>query len=649
MADWEFLIQKEGLRAWLPLKPPTAQLKSGRYRVVARSNRVDTEVEVRLTYQSQVQRLQKWIRHTNEKGSMPVFPYIHLEPGLWEISCSGNLMSELVGDSWKHTVQLQVLPVKSEVEQEDEHPAIDLEDSGNVEALPVNWESEFDQPEVEPPDEDPTPELVEGSEAAAVPIGLSLDRRTYIAFPGESIALVGQVYLAEENDRTPESQIEQRVNTYELLISLRDPENSQTIKEISQLLSFEILPGPFEYSLDLPEECQTRVILGELQLLDPKLPDSGLSMVTQEFTIAVVVHESIETISQQRNYVGSIFPEQLALGKVKSKANSRKFQGQVKPSVNLSFFNLAKDPPQQKHHQSNFQPAPYSPIPDRLYEPDPEKSTRKSPQLPPIGNKSDSPDRPEVESKAKDANQGDLQRRKPLTLPPIKKPDRPIQYSMESEIVAEEKEGDRSLLSSLDREFLGLKFQDRFSERLKILAEDPEALEILELNPVTNFSEGEDGNESEDELLTDERFVYEEMSGDRAELVAPIQGEIELYERPPVPKPELEVPEGELVAGESITILVKLPDRLSRFYVKLWVVDPQTRTLLEPPRWLINFQPHLYQDGMETNTEFTVPFGCMEIQIQAIAVEVDTQRESHKVTVNRMVVPPNLPELRIEN
>lgn len=629
MADWEFLIQKEGLQAWLPLKPPIAQLESGRYRVVARSHRVNTEVEVRLTYQSQVQRLQKWIRHTNEKGSMPVFPFIHLEPGLWEISCSGNLMSELVGDSWKHTVQLQVLPVNSE--SEVDQPQVELQtdplDSSKVEGLPVNSESELDQP---------IPEV-------AVPIGLSLDRRTYIAFPGESIALVGQVYLLEENDRTYESQIEQTVNTYELLIRLRDPENSQIVKEIRQLLSFEILPGPFEYAFDLPEECQTRVILGELQLFDPTLPDSGSSMVTQEFTIALVVHESIETIAQQENSVGNIFPEQLALGKVKSKANSRKSQPQVKPAVNLSFFNLAKDPPQQEHRQSNFQPAPYRPIPDRLYQPDPEKSTRKSPQLPPIGNnfvRSNIPDRPQVESE-KDAKHVP-QPIKPLSLPPIKKPDRPIQYSMESEVVAEAGEGDRSVLSPLDREFLGLKFQDRFAERLKILAEDPEPLEILEPNPLTDS--GEDSHESGDELPTDERFVYKEMSGDRAELVAPTQEAIEPYEQPPVPKPELEVPEGELVAGESMTILVKLPEQLSRLYVKLWVVDLQTRTLLEPPRWLINFQPHLYQDGMETNTEFTVPFGCMEIKIQAISVEVDSQRESHKVTVNRMVVPPNLPE-----
>ncbi|MBO1349000.1 MAG: hypothetical protein EBE86_017165 [Hormoscilla sp. GUM202] len=593
--------------------------------------------------------MQKWIRHTNENGSMPVFPFIHLEPGLWEISCSGNLMSELVGDSWKHTVQLQVLPVKSEsevdqpqVELEDEHPTIDLEDSSQVEGLPVNSESDFSGRPRTVLDQ-PTPELVEAS--VPVPIGLSLDRRTYIAFPGESIALGGQVYLVEEKDRTSESQIEARVNNYELLILLRHPENSQTIKEIRQLLSFEILPGPFEYSFDLPRDGQTRVILGELQLFDVT---SGSLMVTQEFTIALVVHESIETIAQQGNSVLTIFPEQLALGKVKSKADSRKSQPQVKPAVNLS-FNLAKDPPPQEHRQSNFQPPPYSPIPDRIYEPNPEKSTRKSPQLPPIGNKSVPPDRPQVESE-KDANH-DRQPIKSLSLPPIKKPDRPIASSMESEVVAEPREGDRAVWSPLDREFLGLKFQDRFTERLKILAEDPEPLQILEPNPLTDS--GEDSHESEDlgsdELPTDEMFVYEEMSGDRSELVAPTQGAIELYERPPVPKPELQVPEGELVAGESIIILVKLPNLLSRFYVKLWVLDPQTRTLLEQPRWLTKFQPHLYQDGMETNTEFPVPFGCMEIQIEAIAVEVYTQRESHKVTVSRMVVPPNLPELRIEN
>lgn len=645
MENWEFLIQKEGVRAWFPLKPPIAQLESGRYRVVARSHRVNTEVEVRLTYQSQVQRLQKWIRHTNEKGLMPVFPYIHLQPGMWEISCSGNLMSELMGDSWKYTVQLQVLPVnsESEVDQQqvalqDEDPTTDIEDSSKVEDLPVNLKSEVDQQQAALLDEEPTDieysSKVDELGAVAVPIALSLDQQTYIALPGKSIALLGQVDLAEDNAQTASSQIEQRVNTYELVISLRDPENSQTIKEIRQLLSFSILPGPFEYSFDLPGECQTRLILGELQLFDATLPHSGSLMVTQEFTIAVGVHELIETISQQGNSAGTPFPEQLGPGKVKSKAESLKKESEVKPSVNLSFLNLAKDP--QEHHQSNFQPASYRPIPDRIYEADPEKVKRKSPQLPPLGNMSV---RPQVESKRKDVNREDMQRRKSISLPALKKPDRTIEYSRESE------DGDRSVTYPLSLELQTLKFKAHFSERLKNLAEDPELLEVLEPNPFTNSSEGEKSNE-EDELLAERKFVYEEITSEQDEFFAPTQGAIELSENPPVPKPELQVPEGELVAGESIEIVVKIPNLLSRIYVKLWVVDPQTRTILEQPRWLIDFQDRI---DRETNTNLLVPFGCIEIQIEAICVEVDTQLESHKVTVNRMVVPPNLPELRREN
>ena len=52
MEQWQFLIQKEGERAWHPLEKPSVQIKEGRYRVVARSNRTNTDVEVRVTHSS---------------------------------------------------------------------------------------------------------------------------------------------------------------------------------------------------------------------------------------------------------------------------------------------------------------------------------------------------------------------------------------------------------------------------------------------------------------------------------------------------------------------------------------------------------------------------------------------------------------------
>jgi hypothetical protein len=116
----------------------------------------------------------------------------------------------------------------------------------------------------------------------------------------------------------------------------------------------------------------------------------------------------------------------------------------------------------------------------------------------------------------------------------------------------------------------------------------------------------------------------------------------------PIPTPELDVPFEELVAGTSVQVRVKLPNLMPRIYVKLWLRDPQSRSLLDGPRWLADFIP----DGrgrLEARLALTVPYGCVDLQFEAIAVEMATQRESHKATVSRQVVPPDFPLMSIDN
>jgi hypothetical protein len=40
--------------------------------------------------------------------------------------------------------------------------------------------------------------------------------------------------------------------------------------------------------------------------------------------------------------------------------------------------------------------------------------------------------------------------------------------------------------------------------------------------------------------------------------------------------------------------------------------------------------------------------GCLEIQFEAIAIDLTTQQESHKVSIARSVVPEGLPQIPIE-
>ncbi|MDY6898272.1 MAG: hypothetical protein SWZ49_09375 [Cyanobacteriota bacterium] len=119
MEQWQFLIQKEGERSWHPFEKPSIQITEGRYRVVARSNRTNTDVEVRVTHSSPletppIRRIQKRTRRINSEGLTVVIPFTYLKSGVWELQCSGDLMSDLLGASWQYTINLTVIP--SEVE-----------------------------------------------------------------------------------------------------------------------------------------------------------------------------------------------------------------------------------------------------------------------------------------------------------------------------------------------------------------------------------------------------------------------------------------------------------------------------------------------------------------------------------------------------
>ncbi|MHC5597245.1 MAG: hypothetical protein ACYTXC_15100 [Nostoc sp.] len=114
-----------------------------------------------------------------------------------------------------------------------------------------------------------------------------------------------------------------------------------------------------------------------------------------------------------------------------------------------------------------------------------------------------------------------------------------------------------------------------------------------------------------------------------------------------LPIPQLYVPEGELIAGKSIIVRVVLPEVPPQVVVKLWLEDYQTRWLLDGPHLLTNLLPNAL-GGLEVMTQLNIPFGCLEIRLEAIALDLTTQQESHKVTILRRVIPPDLPSLQLD-
>ena len=117
-------------------------------------------------------------------------------------------------------------------------------------------------------------------------------------------------------------------------------------------------------------------------------------------------------------------------------------------------------------------------------------------------------------------------------------------------------------------------------------------------------------------------------------------------EQQEIPTPDIIIPEGEIVSGTPMIITVRLPAIAPKFFVKFWIKDLQTRTIVDGPRWLLDFSIVPDTDFIETRTNISIPLSSIDVAFEAIAIESQTQRESHKVRVIRAVIPPNFAEDR---
>jgi hypothetical protein len=115
-----------------------------------------------------------------------------------------------------------------------------------------------------------------------------------------------------------------------------------------------------------------------------------------------------------------------------------------------------------------------------------------------------------------------------------------------------------------------------------------------------------------------------------------------------LPTPQLFLPNGELLAGSAIKVRLELPQASSTVVIKLWVEDYQTRGLLDGPHLLQDLRPTPW-GNWEATTQLIIPLGCVEVLIGSIAVDVNTQQESHKVTIVKTVIPPNLPTVELDD
>ncbi|MDZ8109213.1 MAG: hypothetical protein RM338_26800 [Nostoc sp. DedQUE12a] len=555
MEHWQFLIQKQGDRSWHILESPNSQILEGQYRVLARSNLLNTDVEVRVTHFSTHEvtpkrRIFKRSRRTNSEGLMAVIPFTHFEPGVWELRCSGDLMSDMLGKSWQYGVQVQVLCQEAEAAGRAEgqgsrgevaaslspmplpdtpfpmpyalQPVETLEQAIGVSTeLPIPTDSSADmaivpngtiqedidsradtavvanatkqedtasstdtaivldvtQPEyttnttdtgivpdttqeediftstdtaIVPdatqeedifsstdtgivPDatqeEDifsstdtaivpditqeenigidqpispvwlkgetveqilqnlielalPTPELLSEDEKVIdfsetqqlPPLLLTLDRDTYIARWGQALTINGRVELEEKTDLELAETLPKSVRGLELKIELRSPLEAQILTQVRQPLPDQELPFNINTSIDIPAECESKLILADISLYGKFTDTSEITqLANQSFTITADVTELLTITAAAKSSASSnevIVPSA-------SSANFTQPQATVK--LDLKLLNLVKVRKTDETAVAN--PSPNTPLSGQINLQVPQETTRRTSQL----------------------------------------------------------------------------------------------------------------------------------------------------------------------------------------------------------------------------------------------------------------------------
>lgn len=322
MKSWEFLIQKEGNHQWVPIPTSTFEIEPGIYRVLANSNRLDSDLEIRISHQTSTGEdsthdPQHYSRHVNPQGLVMIFPFRELSAGIWEIRCRSDIMSELLGDTWQETLKLHILGtvtnqssfyaqkdcfgdlineifIEKETKdspQSDRNNKLQIcrtpcihESSNNTAQFYLYQLEKLIQERVEPlidnygtslqQSSEHFLELSSSDEMMAPIFQLVLDQNTFQGSPDEFVTLSGKI--KEQNSK------EELVLTAQLCYQLKHPYTGEIIMKIGCSLSDETLPYTFNKTLVIPDHLEDLpCLLGEV-LLQTK---TGITITHYPFQI----------------------------------------------------------------------------------------------------------------------------------------------------------------------------------------------------------------------------------------------------------------------------------------------------------------------------------------------------------------------------
>ncbi|MBT9314790.1 hypothetical protein [Leptothoe spongobia] len=704
MRYWEFLIQQEGDQTWLPLETRQVEILEGRYRMAAYTSYDETSVEVRVSQLlldeiPPRRRVRKRKSITNDSGLLAIFPFMQLSPGRWEIDCnSPDVIDDFLGDSWHYSVQLQVtprdeddweldwseatadndLPELAELEPTEPPPATDLTLEGAAESVQsTEFQLELKQQAyvtelgktltltghlaqttgrslsskqlwVELRDPQTASILKERSfelPTQSLPSPFSVT----ITLPEElsTQVILGAVSLRSkaEKDALALASFTVTIGLAQMLDAIANQPDLEFEEEIS------IFPGSTESFVPPPEKTEA-LITRETPIIPRELiPSEGLTLPPQ----IKPPSELDEDIDRQPELPE--FPTKLDIdhqGQDTPAAETIAPANQELPAEELPVEALLDENELFEDVLTDERPAmglvdelPIETLktPDEtletsiLSEPDiapedepgaDEQQPFSAPKVFELGSIEDDDLDLELANAAQDDLDDDLEPE------PLPSPNFSLNAGSAYRPKTTDHQWDKGTIH-IDRDFQNLQLRDRFWKKLNLLTQEGYR-ESLEVKRALKTSDTlPEGNRQSNEFVAYEpRPQRLEQKLEQAAKKPTNDSQEPIQVLPPT----LDVPMQELVAGEWIAIKVRLPVANYHPYVKVWMNDLQTRTIIEAPRMLMQFTPNDYNE-LETLMRVQVPTGCLELQIAAISVDMSTLQESRKVVQNRRVMPPD--------
>jgi hypothetical protein len=565
-----------------------------------------------------------------------------------------------------------------------------------------------------------------------LPLLLTLDEQAYIARWGRPLTIYGRAQLTpthiDANDDTAEFE---SVLNPQLRIQLLEPQGLEVLTQAQQSLSEKLLPFGFEFTIEIPANSQSKLLLADISLYGSLSGvENPVLLATQSFIITADVTELLAVSATAKPSEPDMLDYPLAA-----------LTPEPEPviSLDLELFNLVKT---AKTAEAQFQPSPKRALPLTVEPRKRKRGNTRRLQLPfsqeqdeitafteidelstslPFLKKRPLPPIEEVTSNIVDNNLEDFDSD---TLPTVTDVDSPNPVTVEPKLVIDvptqddyvENDGDpipdnsltevipppqsisptpnRSQVSPLIQKWMqsqGYSLSEMINlqyssldipnnvnsvaeetsdndntvpipdpaEDLTVVQSEPVESPIdLEVQPPVFANVNTPPPRFAQEIVIDDTFNF--ISTDAVSAISiepeaqtlidkllnslPLPGD----STEPLPIPKLNLPAGDLISGRTMRVKVILPQVSPQIAIKLWVEDCQTRWLLEGPHLLTDLFPSTNGQGMEAQAELNIPFGCLEIRIEAISYNLATQQESHKATIQRTVIPPDLPTLQFD-